>query len=397
MTALPSLILKKGEARRLRAGHLWVFSNEVDTKRTPLSDFEPGDQVQILDEKGKVAGNGYVNPQSLISVRLFSRDPKYQLDQSLITHRLKVALALREQLFSAPCYRLVFGESDGLPGLIVDRFHDLLSLQITTAGMERCKEAIVAALEKVLRPSAIIINNDTASRQLEGLESYVETLGELPDFLHIEENGINFHAAVLGGQKTGWFYDHRLNRVRMADYIKGKRVLDLFSYIGGWGIQAAVRGADQVLCVDDSATAINQVVGNARLNSVEDKVSALKGDAFDTLKTLRAEREKFDVVILDPPAFIRRKKDVPKGLEAYQRINELAMRVLARDGILISASCSYHLRHGELQKILLKGSRHLDRSLLILEQGHQGPDHPVHPAIPETDYLKAFFARVLPS
>lgn len=398
MNTATELRLRKNEERRLRAGHLWVFSNEVDTKLTPLDQFSPGDLVQVADYKGKFIGNGYINPHSLICARLVSRDRKYQLDQSLLTHRFKVALSLRERLFPDPFYRLVFGESDALPGLVVDRFDDVLSVQITTAGMEVHKDQIITALDKVIRPRVIILRNDSSVRELEGLPSYVETaLGEAPEQIEIIENGCNFKAPALSGQKTGWFYDHRLNRERASHYVKDLRVLDVFSYMGAWGIPAAVNGAKEVFCIDASAMALDHLEANAALNNVADKVTTVKGDAFETLKALREDKQRFDVILLDPPAFIKRRKDAKQGLEAYRRINQLAMQLLSRDGLLVSASCSYHLERSRLQEILLKTSRHLDRNLVLLEQGHQGPDHPVHPAIPETDYLKAFFCRVTPS
>lgn len=394
---LAPLRLKKNEDRRLRAGHLWVFSNEVDVDNTPLTTFEPGQPVELQDHRGAALGSGYVNPHSLICARLVSRDPALALNKSLLAHRFNVALSLRERLFDKPYYRLAFGDSDGLPGLVVDRFGDVLVAQITTAGMERCKDDIIAALQQVLKPAAIVLRNDSASRAVEGLESHVETaLGTMPETVELEENGVRFAAPLLTGQKTGWFYDHRMNRARMRHYVRGKRVLDVFSYIGGWGVQAAAAGANEVLCVDSSEAALQHVHHNATLNGLAEHVKTLQGDAFEALKSLRAEREKFDVVILDPPAFIKRKKDLRAGLEAYQRLNQQAMQVLGKDGILISCSCSFHLPRAELSNAMLTTSRHIDRNLQILEQGHQGPDHPVHPAIPETDYLKAFIARVLP-
>ena len=397
MTLAP-LRLNKNEERRLRAGHVWVFSNEVDTRATPLTQFEPGQPVLIEDAAGHVLGTGYVNPHALICARLVSRDPKYILDQSLLTHRLNVALSLRERLFDAPYYRLAFGDSDGLPGLVVDRYGDNLVAQITTAGMERLKEEIVAALVKVVHPAAILFRNDTAGRELEGLGSYVETaLGEVPESVILEENGVKFAVPLHTGQKTGWFYDQRPNRTRLRHYVRGTRVLDVFSYLGAWGIQAAAAGAGSVLCVDSSPKAVEGIRGNAVLNDVADKVSVEREDAFDLLRRLRAARERFDVVVLDPPAFIKRKKDIKEGTQAYQRLNQMAMQVLAKDGILVSCSCSYHLHRDDLRDILLKGSRHIDRFMEIVEEGHQGPDHPMHPAIPETGYLKAFFARLLPN
>lgn len=396
--SLPVLRLNKNEDRRLRAGHVWVFSNEVDTKRTPLTAFEPGQAVTIEAAGGQVLGTGYVNPHALICARLVSRDPNYTLDQSLLTHRLNIALSLRERLFEQPYYRLAYGDSDGLPGLVVDRYGDVLVAQITTAGMERLKAEIVAALQKVVQPAAILFRNDTATRELEGLPGYVEpALGEVPPTVILAEHGVRFEVPLQGGQKTGWFYDQRPNRARLRHYIKNRRVLDVFSYLGAFGVQAAAAGAESVLCVDSSTKAVESIARNAALNQLADKVTVEREDAFELLRRLRAARERFDVVVLDPPAFIKRKKDVREGTQAYQRLNQMAMQVLSKDGILVSCSCSYHLHRDELRDILLKSSRHIDRFLEIVEEGHQGPDHPVHPAIPETGYLKAFFARLLPN
>lgn len=393
---LPPLRLKKNEERRLKAGHLWVYSNEIDVTKTPLTDLEPGTAVSIEDASGHVMGTGYVNPHSLISARLISRDPRYVLDQSLITHRLNIALSLREQCFDKPYYRLVFGESDNLPGLVVDRFGDVLVVQITTAGMERHKEDVIAALDKTIKPVAIVFRNDSPSRQAEALDSYVETVsGSLPATVFVEENGTRFEIDVLTGQKTGWFFDHRMNRARMQQYVNDKRVLDVFSYIGGWGLQALTAGASEVMCIDASKSAIDQIHHNASLNGFEDKLASVEGDAFEALKSLRQERERFDVVIVDPPAFIKRKKDFKEGLTAYRRVNQMAMQVLNKGGYLVSASCSFHLKREQLHDTILKASRHVDRNAQLVEQGHQGPDHPVHPAIPETDYLKSFTARIL--
>jgi 23S rRNA (cytosine1962-C5)-methyltransferase len=396
--SLAPLRLKKNEDRRLRAGHVWVFSNEVDVRVTPLERFEAGQSVEIQDSAGKCLGNGYVNPHALICARLVSRDADHVLGKSLLVHRFKVALGLRERLFDKPYYRLAYGEGDGLPGLIVDRYGDTLVAQINTAGMERVKADIVTALRETVRPARLIFRNDGSGRELEQLDKYTVTaLGETVEQVELEENGVRFAAPVMHGQKTGWFYDHRLNRARMRDYVRGKRVLDVFSYIGGWGVQAAAAGAAEVLCVDSSETALAQLAHNAALNGAAARVQGRQGEAFAILKELRAARQHFDVVILDPPAFIKRKKDLQAGQTAYQRLNQAAMQVLARDGVLISASCSYHLARDTLRQLLLQTSRHLDRGLVILEQGHQGPDHPLLPAVPETEYLKAFICRVLPS
>ena len=391
---LPALRLKKREDRRLRAGHLWVFSNEVDTAATPLAAFEPGQAVLIEAADGNALGTGYVNPNTLICARLVSRDPGQVLDQSLLAERLNLALALRERLFDAPYYRLAFGESDNLPGVVIDRYAGLLVAQITTAGMERLKPELLSALQEIVQPQAILLRNDSASRQLEGLPSYIEAaLGAVPETVVISEGAARFEISPHTGQKTGWFYDQRMNRARLRDYVRGRRVLDLFSYSGGWGINAALAGANEVLCVDSSQQAIDAVRHNAGLNHVSDTVTALKDDVFAALKTLRAERQHFEVVVLDPPALIKRKKDIKAGTVAYQRLNQAAMQLLDKDGILVSCSCSYHLEPDVLRNILLRSSRALERDLQILEQGRQGPDHPVHPAIAETAYLKAMFTR----
>jgi 23S rRNA (cytosine1962-C5)-methyltransferase len=391
----PTLQLKKHEDRRLREGHVWVYSNEVDTDRTPLRDISPGSQVLLIDHHGKPLGIAMANPHSLICARLVSRDVAVSLSPSLIMQRINIALSLRQRVFPRPFYRLVHGEGDGLPGLVVDRFGDVLVLQITTAGMQREQQAVLAALEKVLQPRSIVLRNDSPMRKLEGLKSYVEVaVGELPEEILIEENDTTFAIDVISGQKTGWFYDHRMNRQRMQHYVRGLRVLDVFSYIGGWGLQALTAGAREAVCVDTSSSAIDRLHHNAELNGTAEKLATIEGDAFEALKSLRQQREHFDLVVVDPPAFIKRRKDLKAGLLAYRRINQMAMQLLNTGGYLVSGSCSFHLEDAALRDALLRASRHLDRNLQIIEQGSQGPDHPVHPAIPETRYLKAFIGRL---
>lgn len=395
---LPSLRLKANADRRLRAGHLWVYSNEVDTAATPLSGFAAGDQAILEAAGGKALGIVALSPNNLICARLLSRDIKHVLDKSLLVHRINVALSLRERLFDQPCYRLIYGDSDLLPGLVVDRFGDILVVQLASAAMERNRDAVLEALVQVLKPRGVLWKNDSSARDAEGLERYVDTaFGVVPEWVPLEENGVKFEAPVLEGQKTGWFYDHRMNRARLAPYVKGKRVLDLFSYVGGWGVQAAAFGASEVMCVDGSGFALDGVERNAALNGVGEKLTCVEGDVFAALRELKAADERFDVVIADPPAFIKRKKDLKNGEAAYRRLNETAMRMLNKDGILVSASCSMHLPEDDLQNILLGSARHLDRNIQLIERGGQGPDHPVHPAIPETRYIKSLICRILPN
>ncbi|MGD9843347.1 MAG: class I SAM-dependent rRNA methyltransferase [Steroidobacteraceae bacterium] len=392
---LPILRLKRNEDRRLSAGHLWVFSNEVNTTETPLTAFKPGDLCQVMSQRDKFMGYAYVNPRALICARIVGRDQQYPPgDKSLIVHRLQVALSLRERVYAQPNYRLVYGESDQLPGLVLDRFGEVIVGQISTAGMEAMKEHVVAAVKQVIKPIAMLWKNDSGARELEGLESYVETaFGEVPELLQLQESGVNFSVPALDGQKTGWFYDQAFNRRALLKYVKGAKVLDVFSYIGAWGLTAAKAGAAEVTCVDSSAKALEYLQQNAANNDLD--VSTLKGDAFDIMEKLHQEKRKFDVVIIDPPAFIKRKKDLPKGEAAYKRLNQLAMQLVERDGLLVSCSCSYHLHGDVLIDSIQRAARHLNKHAQIIEVGGQAPDHPIHPGIEETRYLKAFIARVV--
>lgn len=396
---LPALVLKKGEDRRLRAGHAWVFSNEVDISRTPLTDFAAGDVVGIQTASGRVLGSGYVNPGTLISARLVDRGG-HALDAKLIARRLETALALRERLYpGAPHYRLVFGEADGLPGLVLDRFGEVLVGQTTTAGMERLKPEIVAAVRRVIAPAAMVWKNDGGARELESLPREVEVaFGQIEGPTRVEESGLSFEVNVLTGQKTGWFFDQHANRDLLAPWVRdGARVLDLFSYVGAWGLRAVAQGASHVTCVDASATAVEAIVKNAALNSMSERVETVCGDAFEFLRQAREDRLKWDVVIVDPPAFIKRRKDIHQGSLAYQRINTMAMQVLERDGILVSSSCSHHMPRGAFLGAINTAARHLDRQVQVLQHLHQGPDHPIQAAIAETEYLKGFTCRILPS
>lgn len=394
----PALVLKRGEDARLRAGHLWAFANEVDVARSPLTAFQPGEACAIVAANGKALGVGYVNPHSLICARLVARGLDHALDASLLTHRLQVALALRERLYAEPYYRLLYGESDGVPGLTLDRFGDVVVAQATTAGIERLRSQVEAAVRKVLKPRALIWKNDAGIRAMEGLADDVHVaFGDVTGALQVREGGLDFAVDALGGQKTGWFYDQHANRDALAPYVAGARVLDVFSYLGAWGLRAAAMGAREAVCVDVSAQAVKLIGENAQRNGLADRVRAERADAFEFLRALREQREHFDVVVLDPPAFVKRKKDLKEGALAYRRLNEAAMQVLAKDGILVTCSCSYHLPRAALLDAVQKGARHLDRNVQVLQALQQAPDHPVHPAIPETDYLKGFVCRVLPA
>jgi 23S rRNA (cytosine1962-C5)-methyltransferase len=394
--SIPVLKLKRGEDRRLRAGHLWIFSNEVDTAATPLTEFEPGSAVQVHSDKDQFLGFAYVNPRTLIAARIVGRDADYPLDASLLVHRLKVALSLRERLYREPWYRLVYGESDELPGLVVDRYGDVFVAQSGTAGIDRMRADVEAALAKVAHARTIVWKNDSGARELEGLERSVVSAGDsaVPAEITVREQGATFVAPLAEGQKTGWFYDQTANRERLRRYLPaGARVLDVCSYVGAWAITALKGGAASATCVDSSATALEYVARNATANGVE--VTPLRDDAFDALKALQEQGARFDVVIVDPPAFAKRKKDVPQAVAAYRKLNQLALPLIERDGLLVSCSCSYHMGAEDFLAGIQAAARHTSRFVQVLEQGGQSPDHPVHPAIPETRYLKAFFCRVL--
>jgi len=391
---LPALRLKHNEDRRISAGHLWVFSNEVDTAATPLTAFKPGDMCRLVSSRDKLLGYAYVNPKTLICARVLTRDLEHPPGKGLLVHRLQVALALRERLFEQPFYRLVYGESDGVPGLVLDRFGDVIVAQLGTAGMEALKDEIATAVQQVIKPKAMLWKNDSGARELEGLPSYVEpACGDVPPQVELEESGVRFKVPLFEGQKTGWFYDQAMNRRSLLKYVNGKSVLDVFSYLGAWGLTAAKAGASEVTCVDSSALALNLVKSAADANGLE--VATEKGDAFETLEAMIDARRKFDVVIVDPPAFIKRKKDIPKGEAAYRRLNQLAIQLLPRDGLLVSCSCSYHMGGDALLGAIQKAGRHLNRFVQIIEAGGQAPDHPVHPGIEETRYLKSFICRVV--
>jgi 23S rRNA (cytosine1962-C5)-methyltransferase len=374
-SALPELRLRRGEDRRLRAGHPWIFSNEIDVAATPLAGFAPGQQVRVTTDRGQAIGVAYVNPATLIAARLLARDRTTAVDVGWLAERLRSALALRERLAATPHYRWVFGESDGLPGLVLDRYGDVVVGQITTRGMDRLREAIEEAVRRVLAPQALVWRNDSGARALEGLPEEVSTaFGEAPDRLEVVETlpggpALRFSLPVADGQKTGWFYDQTFNRSLLGRFLKpGARVLDVCSYAGGWAATAAALGAGDIDCVDSSAAALARAVehvvaarGASGGGAGTATTTAHRGDAFDQLAALAEAGRRFDVVVVD---------------------------------LLVSCSCSYHLSADDLLGAIQGAARHVDRFVQVLHQGGQSPDHPVHPAVPETRYLKAFFCRV---
>lgn len=394
MTALRVLRLKPEAERRLRLGHGWVYANEFEGKLGSLG-LQPGQLVELITARNRSLGVAYVNPNVLIAARLLGT-PADGFDLAAwLARRVRSALALRERLGTALAGRLIFGESDGLPGLVVDRYGPVLSVQLGTAGMAAMADELVPILQSLPGVEALVWRNDAMGRELEGLQREVSIgFGEVSEPIWVEENGARFGISPLSGQKTGWFFDQRDNRAALMPLVRGVKVLDLFSYGGGWGVCSALHGAVSALCVDSSESALTAVKRNAEASGVADRVSVLEADAFDACKQLRDAGERFEVVIVDPPAFIKRKKDAEAGTLAYRRINEAALKLVADGGLIVSCSCSHHFSAEALLDALNRAACSLGLHLRLLRRLAQSADHPIHPGMPETEYLKGFMAEV---
>ena len=386
-----TIIVPKGQRARAREGSPWIFSNEI--RMDPAAKaLAPGTVVNVRGEDGRAFGTGYFNPKSLIAVRLLAPECDAAIDAGYFAQRFKRALALRQALYDRPFYRLCHAEGDGLPGLVIDRFGDTMTLQTGTAGMERQLGAIAEALDEVVAPKTIVLRNDAPSRALEGLEPYVRNLKGEGRRIAVEENGARYLADLTEGQKTGWYYDQRDNRVFMAALAKGKTVLDAYSYTGGFGILAAKAGAKEVVCLDSSAPALALAEESARANAVT--VKAVKADVFEELERLKAAGERFDLVLADPPPFVKSKKDLEPGAKAYRKLARLAADVTAPGGYLMAASCSHNLAPERFAQECAQGLARAGRAGAIIRQAGAGPDHPVHPMLPESAYLKALVYAV---
>ncbi len=393
---MSALRLKKREERRVQSGHDWVFSNEIDTDVTPLKNLDPGMAVTLETANGKFLAHAFVNPHSLIAARVTSRRANHPFTATTLRGRVSKALELRSYRYPDPFYRLIHSEGDFLPGLTVDRYADVLVVQITTAGMERFRDDIVDALQQLCGATSIFLRNDAPVRELEKLPLYREwVVGQAVDVLPIQENGLKFEVPAEISQKTGWFYDHRDSRAALAPWVKNKRVLDMYTYVGGFGLCAASMGAKEVVGIDVSENAVEAAVHNARLNACEDRFSAQCADAVEAMRTMYTEGERFDVVVLDPPAFIKRRKDKEAGVRHYALNNRLAMRLLTPGGIILSASCSQAFSHDDLLQQMRKSMPRESLGLQILAPLQQGADHPVNVAMPETLYLTGAIARVV--
>ena len=379
-----TIILPKG--RRARIGSPWIFSNEIRMDEAAKA-ITPGSIVNVRGEDGREFGTGYFNPKSLIAVRLLSDACDTTIDRDFFSTRIGRALTLRAAFYDKPFYRLVHAEGDGLPGLVIDRFDDVVTVQIGTAGMEKQIDNIVAALEARLKPKTIILRNDAPSRALEGLDSYVRAAKGEGARIALEENGCRYYADLAQGQKTGWYYDQRDNRAFIAKLAKGKSVLDAYSYTGGFGLLAAKAGASEVVCLDSSAPALALAEESARANKLT--IQAVKADVFEELERLIAAEEKFDIVVADPPPFVKSKKDLERGAKAYRKLAKLAAQVTAPGGILLIASCSHNIPLERFAAECAAGVTRNGRTATLIRSAGAGPDHPVHPLLPESAYLKA--------
>ena len=384
---LPSVLLRAGEDRRVRGGRPWVFSNEIvmepETKALPA-----GSLATLRAPGGEALGIVTFNPHSLIAGRLLSSDPEATIDALFFGRRLARAMALRDRLVGVPYYRLVHAEADGLPGLIIDRLGDALVVQVNTAGMALLTPLLIEALDAELGPKTLVLKNDSPVRELEGLKrETIVVKGGGVDAVEIQENGARFVADLGGGQKTGWFYDQRDNRRFVAGLSKGARVLDVYSNSGGFGVLAARQGAKSVVCVDRSQAALDAAAKAAALNGVDKAVAFEKDEAFDALE--RQAPESFDVVICDPPAFVKSRKDLKSGAQGYRKLVRLAAPLVSKGGFLFAASCSHLVDPPLFAEQVRRGLRDAGRSGRILRSSGAALDHPVHPGLPETAYLKA--------
>ena len=391
--APPLIRLLPGHDRRVKAGHPWAFSNEI--AMTPALRALPGGApVRLEGDDGFRHGVWSFNPHSLIGARLLDRDPGAAIDAAWAERRLAAALALRTRLFETPFYRMVHAEADGLPGLIIDRYGDALALQANTAGMELLTPALVAALERLLAPRLIVARNDAAVRHLEGLPEEIRLLHGAAAPVEVAEGGLRFAVDLLGGQKTGWFFDQRENRDRVARLAAGATVLDAFCHTGGFGLRCAAAGAAAVTLLDRSAQALDLAMATAAANGLAGQVRAERAEALEALEKMGAAGARFDIVIADPPAFAKSRKDHPAALRGYGKLARLAATLVAPGGFLCLCSCSHHVAPGEFAEASIWGIGRARREAKLLFQGGAGPDHPVHPALPESAYLKALLFQL---
>lgn len=393
--------LKPGAQKRLARGYPWAYSNEIEMD-AEAREVPPGGLVRLVDSRGEALGTALFNRQPLIAARLMSRRSDVSVDRDFLAARLARALEIRKGLFDQPFYRLCHAEADGLPGTVIDRFGPALVLQVNTAGMARLLPDLLAALDRLLEPETVVLRNDSPARDLEGLGREVEIVkGKLEGARELVENDARYLADLREGQKTGWFYDQRDNRALVGRLtaglqggLGGGRVLDAYSYTGGFAVQAALAGAQEVVAIDRSQAALELAAEAAELNGVGGRCRFVKAEVFADLAERARAGERFDLVVVDPPAFVKTKRELPQGLKGYRKLLRLAALAVKPGGILVAASCSHHVDAPAFSEQLRRGLQDAGREGRILYQRGAGPDHPVHPFLPETAYLKLHVAAL---
>jgi 23S rRNA (cytosine1962-C5)-methyltransferase len=386
--ARPRVMLLPGRAKRAEAGHPWIYSNEVQMDAAAKA-LPPGVLVTLCRAGGSPLGVAMFNPHTLLAARLLDRDAGRAIDQGFFARRLERALRLRERLYTEPYYRLVHAEADGLPGLVVDRFGGVLVMQANAAGIARLEPIVYEALSVLLRPAAIVLRNDSPVRTQEGLPSEVRVAwGRLDERVVVHEGGAVFPVDVLAGQKTGWFYDQSENRAFVARLARGARILDLYCYAGGFAVRSARAGAAAVLGIDSSASALAQAAEASSSNGAGERCAFRRSEVFAEATRLATAGERFDLVVADPPAFARSHRDLGSALRGYRKLARLAAALVASRGFLFLASCSFHVGEAEFAEAVRRGLADAGRSGRILRRAGAAPDHPIHPALPESAYLK---------
>jgi len=385
------LLLKKHEDKRIRSGHLWVFSNEVKEVR---GDPQAGDILELRDHAGKFLGKGFYHPKSLIALRLLTQDDE-DIDFQFFERRIHLALQMRKKFYpSSGTFRLVHGESDFLPGLVVDRYEEYISIQTFSLGMEMRTTLICDVLEPLLHPKGIVERNESPLRELEGMESRKGVLRGTISLVTITESDVKFEIDLLEGQKTGFFLDQRENRLHVRQLAKDRRVLDCFCNDGGFALHAARAGASKVLGIDVSASAVRRARNNAAINELGPHCTFAEGDAFEFLIQAAADGETYDLIILDPPSFTKSRKNIASAKRGYKEINANALRLLSPGGILATASCSHHITRDDFAAVIASSAAEARRKVQLIDWRGAAPDHPVLPAMPETEYLKFALCHV---
>lgn len=386
--AYPKLSLLPGQDRRLRAGHPWVYSNELKMDAAAKA-LAPGEPVRLLHADGKPLAVAHFNPHSLVAARVLTRNQDATIDVAFLERRLSRALRLRERLYDAPYYRLIHAEADGLAGLVIDRFDNVLVCQTNSAGMDRLKPLLIDALDLVLSPATIIFKNDSPVREREGLVLEVEVAkGELSSPIELSENGLAFFADPLNGQKTGWYFDQRDNRAFAARLARGERVLDLYSYGGGFGVTALAAGASEALAIDRSEAALALAQQAAERNELADRFTSRREEAFAALGRLADEKQRFGLVVADPPTFVKNKRELKAGLKGYRKLTRAAAALVREEGFLMIASCSHNVPVDLFRDEVRKGLGDAGRGGRLIHQAGASADHPSHPMLPESAYLK---------